>query len=73
MHSTIAYIHAAMTLNSPHSVQLGPFASPVEQEESIDFKENVAYNTVGTITLKENVAYVSAVPSLVPEYEELCR
>ena len=63
-----------MTLNSNSKTfppQLGLSASPVEQEESIDFKENVAYNTVGTITLEENVAYVSAVPSPIPEYEEI--
>ena len=76
---TACLLSAATTLkrkahNGPHSLQLGPITSPVEQEGSIDFKENVAYITVGKDVMTENASYhrIQA-PALisVPEYEDI--
>ena len=50
---------------------MGSSTPPAENEESIDTKDNVAYNKVGKVMMSENVAYVTAAPSTIPEYEEI--
>ena len=45
---------------------------PSENENSIDIRDNAAYNKVGKVVMNENVAYVAAAaPSTIPEYEEI--
>ena len=50
---------------------MGSSTPLAENEESIDIKDNVAYNKVGKVVMNENVAYVAAAPSTIPEYEEI--
>ena len=50
---------------------MGSNIPPAENEESIDIKDNVAYDKVGEVAMNENVAYVAADPPTIPEYEEI--
>ena len=48
--------------------------SPVNQNETVDVNENIAYHTMGKIKLNENISYATNIPhrpATAPEYMEI--
>ena len=74
---TVEYDHTVSTetqqegRDSSCCPQLGSSTPAAEDQESINAKDNVAYDIVGKVVMNENVAYVATIPSTLPEYEEM--